>query len=159
MGSRARATALISVIMLAALLAAAPAARAGGFGMYGLGGAGGADWHNGWDDFGDVRDTTHAGAGLVFDVAYPGTGVGYRLSFGWERVEQDGFYDAPGLTLEGGVVDQDLTLTLVGGRGPLRVWMGPELRLGYMNGEWGGGGGTRTSSRPASGRSSASTSC
>jgi hypothetical protein len=146
MGSgRRTATAITAVAAatLAALLAWAPAAHAGGIGIYGLAGAGGADWQDGWneddhwDNSDNWRDTTHTGAGLVFDAGYPGAFLGYRMSVGWERVEQDGAAGVPGLTLEGVVVDQDLTMTLV--RGPLRLWVGPELRLAYLNGEWGGG--------------------
>lgn len=139
-----RTTAVIAAATLAALLAAAPAARAVGIGVYGTAGGGSADWQtDGRDGFDDRRATTHTGAGLVLDTASPASLLNYRLSLGWERVAREAAFGQPGFSLQGAVVDQDLTVTIVGGPGPLRVWAGPELRLGFMSGRPDGDGGPK----------------
>jgi hypothetical protein len=142
MRTRLTTVAVLMVATTIATLAAADAARATGFGVYGSLGAGSADWRNdhfgGYDNVDETRDTSHGGAGLVFDAAAPFSPLGYRLSVGWERITQERQFDTPRLELEGVVVDQDLMVQLIGGPGPLRMWVGPELRLGFFNGSFDG---------------------
>jgi hypothetical protein len=127
--------AALAVTAAIALLAAPSPSQALSLGVYGSAGGGLADWRNsGFDGFDDRRDTRHAGAGVVLDTASPFTPLNYRLSIGWERIEHERAFGSAGLKMEGVVVDQDLTVDLIYGPGPLRMWAGPELRLAFLNG-------------------------
>lgn len=136
MKSRNLTAAVLVVAAAIACLAAPSPARALGIGFYGSAGGGTADWNNtGYYDYDDHRDTRHGGAGLVIDTGSPYNPLSYRLSIGWERISHLSTFETPGFTLEGVVVDQDLMVDLIGGAGPLRMWVGPELRLGFLTGE------------------------
>jgi hypothetical protein len=148
MRTRLTTVAVLALAITTVSFAGPVPARATSFGVYGSLGAGNAEW--GDSSFGgsedpnridDTRDTRHGGGGLVLDTAAPFSPVGYRLSIGWERITQDRRFDAPRLELEGVVVDQDLSIQLIGGPGPLRMWFGPELRLAFLNGSLEGAGG------------------
>jgi len=135
MGRHTQLIALLAVGAAAALFASPPPALALSVGVYGTAGGGLADWRNSdFAGFDDRRDTRHGGAGLVLDTASPFTPLNYRLSIGWERITHEAAAGGPGLKMEGVVVDQDLTVNLVYGPGPLRMWAGPELRLAFLNG-------------------------
>lgn len=123
-----------ALTIAAALLAAPGPASALRIGLYGSSGAGSADWQYseyGRDDVG--RDTAHAGYGIVLDSGSPRTLADYRISLGWERIENAAVFDAPATTLEGFVVDQDLMFNLIRHPGPLRIWLGPEFRIAFLN--------------------------
>lgn len=143
MEKRLMTAAVLALATAVATLGGPAAAHAAAVGVYGSVGAGTADWDEntfaGFDNTRDRRDTRHGGAGLVLDAAAPFAPIGYRLNVGWERITHERRFDVARLELEGIVVDQDLTLQLIG-PGPLRLWVGPELRLGFFDGSWDGGG-------------------
>lgn len=120
---------------LAAMLLGAPRADAVSLGLYGSAGGGLAEWdQSGTGRFDDRRDSTHVGYGFVIDTAGSRDLLAYRLGVGYEKIVHEADFDNPRLVLRGIVVDQDLTLDLIGGPG-LRLWFGPELRLGAFRGE------------------------
>lgn len=143
MGTRLMTAAVLALATAVATLGGHTPAHAASIGVYGSLGAGTADWDEntfeGFDNTRDNRDTRHGGAGLVFDASAPFAPLGYRLNVGWERITHERRFDVARLELEGIVVDQDLTLQLIG-PGPLRLWVGPELRLAFFDGSWDGGG-------------------
>lgn len=143
MKTRLLTAAVLALATAFATIGGAATAEAAGVGIYGSVGAGTADWDEntfaGFDNDRDRRDTRHGGVGLVLDTAAPFAPLGYRLNVGWERITHERRFDVARLELEGIVVDQDLTLSLIG-PGPLRLWVGPELRLGFFDGSWDGAG-------------------
>lgn len=125
-----------AAIVAALLLAAAPA-HALSLGIYGTAGGGLADWDQSMSGrFDDRRDTTHVGYGFVVDTGGPRDLLSYRLAIGYEKAVHDDF-DFGRFVMRGIVVDQDLTLDLIGSPN-LRLWFGPELRLGAFRGEFDG---------------------
>jgi hypothetical protein len=128
------------IACLATLLATAGQGLALGLGIYGTAGAGGATWHD--NAFGNPNldhDTTHAGGGFLIDTALPGNPFSYRLSLGYEQITHDASPGEGDLIMRGVVIDQDFVMDLLTGS-PLRVWVGPELRLAAFRGRFGGGG-------------------
>ncbi|HWR96840.1 MAG TPA: hypothetical protein VN317_00305, partial [Candidatus Methanoperedens sp.] len=130
-----RFTIAAATALLLAGLAAPGQVRAMSIGVYAGAGDGAADFDNSdGDGFIRTHDTRHTGGGVVFDASTPRHPLGYRLSLGWERIVNDPAGAEPGLTMQGLVVDQDLTVNLLNSPGQLRLWAGPELRLGFLKG-------------------------
>jgi hypothetical protein len=131
-------TALAVQLALAGLAAPAIAASAGFYGSAGTGFAG-LDHGGGWDGggYGGDRDTRHTGAGLALEMPTGFFRLSYRLGVGWERIESQGENGGPDQTLEGLVLDQDLTYDLFASPA-MRFWGGPELRLGFFDGSFDG---------------------
>lgn len=114
-----------------------------GLGLYANTGSGSAHWEsedqwgytNDWD-----KDTEHDGFGFVLDTAVARDRVfNYRLSFGqenWDHKPGDGRTTAE---LDGYVIENDFGFGVLrqplGGSGSLRLWVGPELRISYSQGE------------------------
>lgn len=123
-----------AVSALVGMVLSAPSpAGAVGVGVYGTVGGGLSEWEAS-NLTQDRRDTRHSGAGLILDTSLPFDPFSYRLAIGWERVDHEAVAGTSRRSLEGIVIDQDLTLDLLGGYGPLRVWAGPELRLAFFSG-------------------------
>lgn len=135
MKSRATTAASLVLAVLLASLADPAHARPLSLGFYGSAGGGVADWDgSGGSNFDEQQDTQHNGVGVVLDVGAPFNALNYRLSLGWERIaHRAGFYN-PGYTLEGVVIDQDLLIALAYWPETLRLWVGPELRVGFFGG-------------------------
>jgi hypothetical protein len=129
----AAAATLAIAVALAGVAAPAGAASVGFYGTYGAGDASGDldTWEgNGWDW---DRDTEHVGAGFALETPTGLYRFSYRLGIGWERIDAEGENGRPDSTLEGLVIDNDLTYDLFAS--PVsRFWIGPELRLGFFNG-------------------------
>jgi hypothetical protein len=140
MKSRIRSAAVLVLSFAVAGLAAPVPVRAMSIGFYGSGGLGSTDWQE-QDrmNFEDRQDTRHSGAGIVLGTGFHYNPLSYRLSIGWEQTTMQGDFDRPDGKLKGVVIDQDITLDLVGGSGPLSFWVGPELRLGFLHGSPEGG--------------------
>ncbi len=123
---------------------AAPAAALG-VGVYGSAGGGGASWDDagdwngsGWDG-GDGwdRNTRHTGFGFALETPTGIFPLSYRLGLGWEHIVFEGERGLPDRDLDGLVIDQDLTYDLVAS--PVtRFWVGPELRLAFLQSSSGG---------------------
>ena len=79
-------------------------------------------------------DTRHVGAGFVLGTASPVSPLNYRLSIGYEEISHLGDFESTDFTMHGIVVDQDLLISLTRGRSLVRVFFGPELRLGFLSG-------------------------
>lgn len=123
-----------AAVVATALLAAPGTAHALRVGVYGTTGAGSAEWQFGADDRDNVsRDTTHAGYGVVFDSGLFSGFPGYRISLGWERIDHSLERGAAAADLEGLVIDQDIVFSLGRHPGPLRFWLGPEFRVGFLS--------------------------
>ena len=127
------AAAFAAALALAGHASPAHAVNVGFYGTYGLGSASGdgaRDWNGGgwsWDG-----DTTYAGAGIALETPTGLFRFSYRLGVGWERIDIDGDGGADG-KLEGLVIDNDFTYDLTASP-TSRIWVGPELRLGFFNG-------------------------
>lgn len=114
-------------------------AHAIGFGFNLTGGGGSTDWeaNHEWDsswDFDFDTDDKRGGIGFIFDTAVAkDTLFNYRLNIGSEAVdyETDG-----GGTFEttGWFMAHDFGFGIVR-KGRLRLWVGPEVRLSYSEGE------------------------
>jgi hypothetical protein len=129
--------------LVAAVLFCHVGEGAASVGFYGTVGAGTAS--QGDDDFnGDFhRDTRHAGGGFVFDAWDPRRAFGYRLNLGYEQITHDAAEGLPGLVMRGMVFDQDFTVNVLPAS-PLRLWVGPELRLAVLRAHPDGWSGDRT---------------
>ena len=130
----AAAATLAAAVALAGVASPAQAASVGFYGTYGIGDASGdaADYWDGggwgWDS-----DTTHTGAGLALETPTGFYRFSYRLGVGWERIDGEGENGRADGTLEGLVIDNDFTYDLFASP-TTRFWVGPELRLGFLNG-------------------------
>jgi hypothetical protein len=123
-------------VALAGVAAPAKAASAGLYGIYGAGAASRDDW-GGWGGggYGWDGDTRHTGAGFALEMPTGFYATSYRLGIGWERIDSEGENDGSDYSLEGLVIDQDLTYDLVASP-TMRFWIGPELRLGFLQGSF-----------------------
>lgn len=134
MKNRALTAAVLAATSAVALLATPRPASALRIGVYGTTGSGSAEWQYSERGRGDVdRDTAHAGYGIVFDAGSHRAFSNYRLSLGWERIDHATVYGEPKGTLEGVVIDQDLMFNFGRRPGALRVWVGPEFRIAFLN--------------------------
>ena len=129
----AAAAVLAAAVALAGVAAPVNAAMVGFYGTYGAGEASGdlEDWQGGgcdWDS-----DTEHTGFGFALETPAGFYRTSYRLGIGWERIVGEGENGRPDSTLEGLVIDNDLTYDLFASPAS-RFWIGPELRLGFFNG-------------------------
>lgn len=129
----AAAAVLATAVALAGAAAPADAAGVGFYGSYGVGQASGdqQDWEGGgwnWD-----TDTEHTGFGFALETPTGLYRTSYRLVIGWERIVGEGQDGRADSTLEGLVIDNDLTYDLSASPAS-RFWIGPELRLGFFNG-------------------------
>jgi hypothetical protein len=134
--SRIRRFAAVALTIHVALACAAAPAMATSAGFYGSAGLGSASWEDGGGWNGDRDgDTQHVGAGLALEMPTGFFRLSYRLGLGWERIESEGDNGGADQTLEGFVVDQDLTYDLYASPS-MRFWIGPELRLGFFDGSF-----------------------
>ena len=139
MKSRAIAAAVLVLSMVVAGLAAPTSANALVLGFYGNAGLGSSDWDNSGSLFSDDNhDTRHAGLGFVMGTASMRNPVNYRMYLGYEEITHEGNGGESDITMNGLVVDQDLLFNLT--RGQVRLWVGPELRLGFLSGSSDAGG-------------------
>lgn len=136
-----------AAVLAAVLAASAAPARAVSVGVYGSAGAGLAsteDWGSWGDEDWGERDTWHGGAGFVLDTASGYSPFSYRLGVGWERIVGESDHGGPDGEMEGLVIDQDFAWALAAGPS-MRFWLGPELRLGFLEGSLDGApGGDRS---------------
>jgi hypothetical protein len=130
------ATALAIQVALLGVAAPAKAVSAGLYGSYGTGAASWDDWGGGdGGGYGRDGDTRHTGAGLALEMPTGFYATSYRLGIGWERIDSEGENGGPDHTLEGLVIDQDITYDLFASPA-MRFWIGPELRLGFFQGSF-----------------------
>jgi hypothetical protein len=142
MKSRAPAAAVLGCLIVFAGIAVASPASAAVFGFYGSGGFGSSDWNDSYPQhFENNIDTRAWGAGIVFGTGTPAQALNYRISVGYEEISFQGDFENSDFTMHGVVVDQDLLINLTPRQGPLRVWFGPEFRLGLLSGSLDHGGG------------------
>lgn len=135
MKSRISVAAVLVLALAFAGLAAPISAQAVIVGFYGSGGLGTSDWDEwGGNRFDDRMDSRHSGAGMVLGTASFASPLSYRISVGYEHVAHEGDGGSPDFSMNGVVVDQDFLLSLSPRRGQVRVWFGPELRLGLLSG-------------------------
>lgn len=126
----------VLVLALALIgLAAPPSARAAVIGFYGTAGLGASDWDDSeLADYTDDMDTRHSGVGFVLGSNSTASPLNYRVSIGYEEVSHLGQSGNPDFSMYGVVIDQDLLFSLSRSRGPVRGWLGPEVRFGFFNG-------------------------
>lgn len=117
-------------VTLATVLCRAAVAPAIGVGFYASAGAGISDWEGAGLVSG--RESLHGGYGVVLDSDLHLAPFAYRLALGFEGIDTGVAAGLPRTSLTGFVVDQDITLDLAG-PGPVRLRVGPELRLGYFS--------------------------
>lgn len=143
-----RRLAVASLLAAGLLCLGPPPAGAAGLGVYG-GGAGGDIL----EIFGNDVATHHGEVGVVLDTAPArGSVFHYRLAVGYDRLTADedgGGWDAGSEARLNGVVVDNTFGFRVFERPAGRLWLGPQVRLGYYRGEgeypdgMGGAGRTR----------------
>ncbi|WP_455212424.1 hypothetical protein [Kaarinaea lacus] len=105
-----------------------------GNGFYFQAGSGNADWtaEDDFDRWHFDSDTSHSGAGYVFDTA-AGTNrlFNYRLQLGYEKYTDRVRNSTSQLKFNSFVIDQDFGFAVVR-NDAFRFWFGPELRIAFL---------------------------
>jgi hypothetical protein len=108
-------------------------ATAAGIGGYAEFGTGSGDFEYDFSPEFDV-DARSAGFGFVFDSNLAGPRIfNYRLNIGYERLELEDDFSTT-LDLDGLVIDNTFGFALAGSP-TFRWWLGPQVRIGFYNGE------------------------
>jgi hypothetical protein len=114
---------------------------AAGLGFYAEGSGGsGTFTYDTWDEENEESfdmDVSAAGAGFLVDTnPYGGKTFSYRLGLGYERLTwtDDGGAGTGDVDLDAIVMNNGFNFAVARGK-RFRVWLGPQLRLGYFSGE------------------------
>ena len=130
----------ISVFLIALMLIFGfhSKAEAFGLGVYGSSGSGSADWDREfWDgsSYKNEKDSKYSTFGFVMDTAVAkNTLFNYRLSVGSVDLKYEPGDCCATYELEGIVFDNDFGFALIR-KEKFRLWIGPELRIGFYEGE------------------------
>lgn len=124
--------------VLIVLVLFASNAYAFGLGVYGSTGSGSAEWDKEyWDgsSFTYDKDSEHSTFGFVMDTAVAkNTLFNYRLSVGSAKVEHEPGDCCATYELKGIVFENDFGFGIIR-KEKFRLWVGPELRIGFYEGE------------------------